>query len=200
MDLRARSWWRLAPALGLLLAGAWFGASAVSPVLGQLPPTATPILLPTAAPLPTSVPQATVVPGIRVTYPPSWNLIGGPDGTELSGVNALYTFQAGDTSYETLNGSTALVGGNGYWVHIDGLVSVQLPGPNPPTFSRSLPAGQYVLIGNPLDSLALVSGADTVYIYDPAAGYESATVLQPGQGAWAYSAAGGTLTFTNVAP
>ena len=49
-------------------------------------------------------------------------------------------------------------------------------------------------------SLVIVSGADVVYVYDQVAGYAPTTVLQPGQGAWAYSAAGGTLTFTNLAP
>jgi len=42
-----------------------------------------------------------------------------------------------------------------------------------------------------------VSGADFFYTYDPVNGYSqplTTATLQPGQGAWAYSAAGGTVT------
>jgi hypothetical protein len=40
-----------------------------------------------------------------------------------------------------------------------------------------------------------ISGADTVYTYDPVAGqYIAATTLKPGQGAWVLSNAGGTIT------
>jgi hypothetical protein len=41
-----------------------------------------------------------------------------------------------------------------------------------------------------------IQGADIAYTYDPASGFSRATQLQPGQGAWVYSAAGGTITLS----
>jgi hypothetical protein len=177
-------------ALGLIVTAALAAAGAAGPAHGQLGATSTP----------TPTPVVTLAPGTRVTYPPGWNLVAGPTGTTLTGVSTLYTYQATDTSYVTLDGTTPLVAGNGYWAYFNVLAAVQILGPTPPTFSRPLPVGHYVLIGNPRESLVIVSGADVVYVYDPVAGYEPTTVLEPGQGAWAFSAAGGTLSFTNLAP
>jgi hypothetical protein len=52
------------------------------------------------------------------------------------------------------------------------------------------------MIGNPsaTDTLG-VHGADTVLVYDAAAGqYSETTTLKPGQGAWALSFSGATIT------
>jgi hypothetical protein len=52
------------------------------------------------------------------------------------------------------------------------------------------------MIGNPsaADTLS-VHGADLVLRYDAATGtYEPTTTLASGQGAWAFSSAGGTIT------
>lgn len=46
-----------------------------------------------------------------------------------------------------------------------------------------------------------VSGADAVYTYDPTTdSYQETSTLQTGQGAWTYSADGGTVTFTLAGP
>jgi hypothetical protein len=43
-----------------------------------------------------------------------------------------------------------------------------------------------MLVGDPSGSLsATVTGASAVYTYDSSSGYKAATILQPGQGAWA---------------
>lgn len=53
------------------------------------------------------------------------------------------------------------------------------------------------MVENPFTSEATVSGADAVYTYDQAKdGYQATTLLEPGQGAWVYSATGGTATIT----
>jgi hypothetical protein len=53
-----------------------------------------------------------------------------------------------------------------------------------------------VMIGNPYPTTATVHGADVVYTYSPGSGYSATTSLTAGQGAWAYSAAGGEVTIT----
>lgn len=145
------------------------------------------------------------VAGVEITYPAGWNLVAGqgPPGPLLTGMNGpLYTLQPGDVSYETIPPNAALSGNSGYWAFFDAPTTehfgelVSIPG------QRQLPAEQWVMIGNGsvVQSMAL-SGADVVYVYDPTtASYREATVLKPGQGAWAYSADGGSVTFTPVAP
>jgi hypothetical protein len=64
--------------------------------------------------------------------------------------------------------------------------------------SIPITAGQYAMIGNPgFGTINLTGVADAViYVYDPVSGaYQQTTKLGPGQGVWAYSAAGGTLQF-----
>ena len=49
-----------------------------------------------------------------------------------------------------------------------------------------VPAGQFVLIGNSGDTMATVSGADSVLVYNSSTGsYIESTQLAAGQGAWA---------------
>jgi hypothetical protein len=133
-----------------------------------------------------------------VAYLSGWNLISGPQGTAVSGnTGSLYTFQGGDTAYETLDAGGNLQPGEGYWAYFSGGVSGTLPGAGPQTYSVFLPAGQYVMIGNPGSTPATVTGADQVVAFDPVANqYVSATTLAPGQGAWAISLAGGAVTVT----
>jgi hypothetical protein len=83
--------------------------------------------------------------------------------------------------------------GLGYWAYFSAPMDVAFPSPATQQLTRTLPPGQFVLIGNPGDEVAGVSGADVVYIYT-ALGYHATTALGPGQGAWAYSVAGGTIT------
>jgi hypothetical protein len=138
-----------------------------------------------------------------VPYTAGWNLVAGFPGlggaiTVLPGVTgSLYTFQTGDTAYQVFPISTPLEPGRGYWAYFATPTSVVLPqmGPALQPFSQPLPAGQFVMIGNPFPTTATVSGADVVYVYDQRNGYQQTTTLQTGQGAWAYSAAGGTVTF-----
>ena len=64
----------------------------------------------------------------------------------------------------------------------------------------ALPAGHFIMVGNPTDGPVSVSGADVVDTFNPATNaYTTVTgtaTLGPGQGAWAFSRAGGTLTLT----
>ena len=53
---------------------------------------------------------------------------------------------------------------------------------------------QWTLVGNDCSIRLLASGADALWVYDQGMGLQRVDALNPGQGAWAYAAAGGTLT------
>ena len=156
-----------------------------------------PVLAQTPSPTPAN--PGLRPPPVTVTYAAGWNLVAGPAGTIIAGANGpLYTFQAGGSTYETLPASSPLQPGVGYWAYFAQASSQTLPaGPTQPvSATRQLPAGQFIMIGNPGTRPATVAGADVVYIYDPAQGYQPASVLQPGQGAWAFSASEGSVSIS----
>jgi hypothetical protein len=149
-----------------------------------------------------AAPGAVTAPtGPSVTYQPGWNLVGGPSGTAFPQANSsLYTFQAGDTNYETLPNTTGITGGRGYWAYFFAPTAVALSG-NGPTlpYTVTAPAGQYIMVGNPSPTQPVtVTGADVVYTFNPATnsyqGGGGSATLQPGQSAWVYSTNGGTVT------
>jgi len=154
----------------------------------------------------------------QVTYTAGWNLVAGPSGTVLSEPCAalpfpcppippdatttagpLYTHTAGDTDYRLIYSGTPLEGGIGYWVYFHTTVQATLPAGSPQQITRPLPAGEPVMIGNPGNTTATVTGADAVYTYAASTGYRLTTTLQPGQGAWAFSRDGGAVTIANAA-
>ncbi len=149
----------------------------------------------------TEATTATTPPaGFSVTYPAGWDIVAGPTGTTLPGVaGSLYTLQPGDTSYEMIPAGTPLKAGEGYWADVGSSTPTTIALASSGSMTVSLPPGQFVMIGNPGDTVATVTGADTVLVYSPSTNnYTSATQLQPGQGAWAYSAAGGQATIMNA--
>jgi hypothetical protein len=130
-----------------------------------------------------------------VTYAAGWNLVAFPQLTVLTKVSGpLYTMQPGDTDYENVDPTQGTQSGYGYWAYFAASTSVTLDTGG--TFYATLaPAGQYIMVGNPSGSTAaVVSGGDLVYTYDPVAGYNQTPILNPGQGAWVLSNAGGPIT------
>lgn len=137
--------------------------------------------------------------GSTVTYQPGWNLVALPPGTVLTGADGpLYTYQAGDTNYETVQQGQATTSAYGYWAYFTTATTETLAAGSNAAATVTAPAGQYIMVGNPSGSQsASVSGADIVYGFDTAANnYAVTTTLAPGQGAWVYSASGGTITIT----
>jgi hypothetical protein len=176
------------------------GAQVTFTIAGR--PAGTGIWQPAAIPLALAVGSTQPVPaatpaagtGGSVTYHAGWNLVAGPAGTIFTGVSGpIYTLQAEDGQYESLAAGGPAQAGLGYWAYFDQDTSVTLAPDGAQSASVPLPAGQYVMIGNPSGTHAVtVSGADGVLVYDPVRGqYTQATTLQPGQGAWAISATGG---------
>jgi hypothetical protein len=144
---------------------------------------------------PTTTPSVPLVGANTIVYPAGWNLVAGTGLPLMGSDGPLYTFDPAAGSYQTVPAGTRLTPGAGYWAFFDCPTQRSLPVVAPQQASPQLPAGKWVMIGDPNFSPVSVSGADVVYIYLPGSGYEQATTLQPGQGAWAYSAAGGTVTF-----
>ena len=142
--------------------------------------------------------------GNSVSYAAGWNLAGGPSGTVFTGAaGTLFTLRAGDTSYESLPTSTALSGGMGVWAYFPTATTVTLPVVAAMTVTVTLPAGQFIQVGNPTDGPVTASGADVVDTYNASTQQYTVSTgtatIAAGQGAWAFSKAGGTLTITPVA-
>ncbi len=137
--------------------------------------------------------------GIPIATTAGWNIVAGPTGTAVNGSSGvLYTYQATDNAYESIGAGTPLQSGFGYWAYFNTPGSISLPSVSSQTQTVSLPASHWVMIGNPGNSPATVTGADIVYTYNPAitsgSPYTATTTLQPGQGGWAISINGGQAT------
>lgn len=131
---------------------------------------------------------------LGLTLPQGWNLIADPGGIIPSG--PAYTLQQTDTTYEIVTAGTPLVPGLGYWVQAQSRSGLPLPAGQLRATIQA-PASRFVMIGDPSGVLtARVSGADLILAYDPVQGYSVVTdnTLQPGQGAFAFSRSGGTIT------
>ena len=131
------------------------------------------------------------------SYPAGWNLTAFPPGTVLPEGTPLYTLPSGASSYELVTPAQGTSGGLGYWAHFSAGANVILAAGASVAYSVAAAPGQWVMIGDPSGVLpATISGADTVYSYDSAGGYVAASLLNPGQGAWAFSGGGGTISVT----
>jgi hypothetical protein len=124
--------------------------------------------------------------------------VSGPGGTTIQGGSLpTYTYQSGDSNYETNNTGT-ITAGQGYWQYFSTTTPINVPATTGGSVQITLPAGSPVMIGNPGSTMASVSGADSIMIYNAStSSYQQATSLSPGQGAWAISYSGGTATITN---
>ena len=137
--------------------------------------------------------------GATVTYTPGWNIVAGPTGTMLTGTSSsLFSYPPGATSYLTLPATTPFQAGTGYWAYFNTPTTITLPAATASSVTVQLPAGQWVLVGNPGTGQATVGGVSaTVFAYNPTAGgYSQATTIPAGQGAWAMSPTGGTLSIS----
>lgn len=141
--------------------------------------------------------NVTLPSGPTVTYAQGWNLVGGPSGQTFTQADGpLYSYPAGATAYTAVPNTTPISGGQGFWAYFSQSTTVALTGTSSSTASVSAPAGQYIMVGNPSTTQTLtIHGADVAYTWSPSANsYSQATSLTPGQAAWVYVAAGGTVT------
>lgn len=153
------------------------------------------------APVATLAPTVTEAPGVpplrTVAVHAGFNLAALPAGTTAN-AEATFGFDAQANSYRTLGPNDQPVAGQGYWLFFAADQTVTLGAGSNGAVTIAAAPGTWNLIGDPSGmQAALVSGADAVFTYDQATSYTAATMLQPGQGAWAFSRAGGPIT---VAP
>jgi len=140
------------------------------------------------------------VASTSVTYAPGWNLVAG--GTQVTDATdgPIYTYDSAADAYGAAQAYPPPPAGVGYWAYFDSETLVAFP---KIPFQRSVsavPAGHYALVGNSSGvATASLSGADVMFVYHPeTATYQEVTTLDPGQGAWVYSAQGGAVTITPV--
>jgi hypothetical protein len=145
--------------------------------------------------------------GATRKYAAGWNLIAAPTGTNVSVASSLYTAQPNDSGYEQSQPGDGTVSGFGYWAYVSSVDSsgysrpVQLAAGGSAPYTVPVPAGQWVMVGDPSGSmLASVQGADVSYVFDPTNGFQPTTVIQPGQGAWVGSTGGSVVTVTPIQP
>jgi len=132
----------------------------------------------------------TAVAGEPVTFNPGWDIVAGPAGTVITGnVGPMYAFGPGSTTYTVVPQGTPLQAGMGYWAYFEAPASTSLAFTSAGASEAALPPGQFVLIGNPGDTVATVSGASMVLTWNGSQ-YTQVSQLNPGQGAWAFSWAG----------
>ncbi|HZU77902.1 MAG TPA: hypothetical protein VFA70_14140 [Dehalococcoidia bacterium] len=140
--------------------------------------------------------QSAPPPGYTV-MPAGWNLISTATATALnlpSAAPTLYTLQPGDTAYQSVHWN-ALHTGFGYWALFTENTAVRLPPSNVDSYAVDVPAGSWVMVGNPSTSAsARISGADAAFVYSPLSGYRDDTLVPVGYGAFVYSASGGRVT------
>lgn len=142
--------------------------------------------------------------------PAGWNLVSGGVASRVNlNVGPLYTLPPGASDYQATSPSRDLPATGGYWVFFPTATNVYAGcGPRSFIIPRDtlqpsvVPTGAgWAMVGDPLPvDPVTVSGTDVLYTYDATQGYQEAAVLQPGQGAWAYSASGGDITFTPARP
>jgi len=148
-----------------------------------------------------------------VQLPAGWSLVSGGLARDINtNVGPFYTYAPSEGQYEATPDARDLQESIGYWAYLDQPTSVFdldvgnfgacieassfYRGPPPSPVTVGLTPGQWVMIGNPFLQ-ATVTGADAVLTFDPPSGYQETQTLNLGQGAWCYSANGGTVT---VAP
>ena len=132
-----------------------------------------------------------------ITYPAGWNLVAGPSGTDFSAASgSLYTLQPGDSDYESIDVSEDPQTGYGYWAYFTSGATVDLAESTTDSYEVEALAESWLMAGNPGATAARVTGADAVYLYDPASGFTLSSTLPPGRGALVYSAGGGVITVT----
>jgi hypothetical protein len=141
--------------------------------------------LPSASTPPTA-PTSTVT-GPTVVIAAGWNLV---DSAVASGHTAYWTGSA----YATSAPSVA----DGEWMDAPSAANVTLPPVTQTSYAVAIAAHTWGMIGNPFPETVTVilqngDKADT-YTNDAYVMASGALTLQPGQGAWLYSASGGTYT------
>ncbi len=117
--------------------------------------------------------------GAQVTFTPGCRLLTGPTGTIVTGSSGpLYAFGPGSTTYSILPPGSPLQAGVGYWAYFTAPTPASLAFATSGESTATLPPGQFVMIGNPDDTVATVTGADALFTWNGSQ-YTPVTQLSP---------------------
>lgn len=136
-----------------------------------------------------------------IAYEPGWNLVSGPEGSQLIGAEgSMYTLQAGDSDYEQFPVSSTLRACWGYWAYFPAGGSLDTSGSSRARYcSASGTPDSWIMIGNPSTDPATVANAIQTFSYSAATGYSVARTMPPGSGLFASSAGPIEVTVLNAA-
>lgn len=128
-------------------------------------------------------------------YTAGWNIVSVPTGTSIDdAVGPLLTASPALDGYLS-EAHDETIGGRAAWAFFANDTDIAL-GPTAAVFTQvHLRADKFAMIGNPSSTQTLtIRGADLAYSYDPQKGYQPATQLDPGQGAFVLSHTGGWVS------
>ncbi|MHB8574139.1 MAG: hypothetical protein ACYDCQ_02295 [Dehalococcoidia bacterium] len=140
-----------------------------------------------------------------VVYPQGWNLIAPGGQTSMSNgfldaasVGPLFTFQPGDSAYETAQ-LNRVKPGAGYWAYFSTITRIALDPSLRSSATVEVTGGTCVMVGNPsTNGSARIQGADRTYGFSAVTNsYIEERLIGIGRGAWACNDShSGTVTVT----
>lgn len=120
-------------------------------------------------------------------YAPGWNLVAGPQGARLAlHGEPLYSLDGSQPQFAE-NTQGAVDSGVGYWVFYGTGQTLLLVGVPQLVTQVHVNGGGWATLGNSGNKPAAVRGADLALVYDPQAGFQPATLVQPGQAVMVYA-------------
>jgi hypothetical protein len=137
-------------------------------------------------------------------YPPGYNQIGGPSGSNFGAAEAVFSYDSTANAYTNVTASSTSLSSappacTGYWAYFAAPAAVTLPATSKPgdTATCSLASG-WNLVGNPFASAASLPSGTTAYHWNPSASaYDTVGQIPLGGSVWIYnSGAATTITLT----
>jgi hypothetical protein len=141
--------------------------------------------------------QSAAPPGY-VVLPAGWNLLSTATAQSLDVPSAdatLLTLQPGDSDYESVDWQSLSVG-YGYWAYLRENTALRLPASTQDSYSVTIPAQQWVMVGNPTTRGSVrVHGADRSLLYSAITQqYRQDDLIPVGAGALVWSDQSATVT------
>jgi hypothetical protein len=151
----------------------------------------------------------TVIPGqlpnqtVTQLYPPGYNMVGGPPGSNFGASEALFAYDAVAKTYTNVTGSATSLSSapptcTGYWSYFAATASVNLPANSTVASPASctLQPG-WNLVGNPFSSAAILPTGTTAYWWNPATqSYQAVGQIPLGGAVWVFNSGSATTTLT----
>ncbi len=134
-------------------------------------------------------------------YPPGYNMVGGPAGTNFGAAEALFTYDATSGTYATAsstNISSAAPSCVGYWAYFASATSVNITVTSKPGDTATCQLSQgWNLVGDPFGSAAQLPSGVVAYHYNPTSqAYDQVSQIPVGGAVFIYEAGPNTVLLT----